>query len=570
MRRIFLLFFAVILCFAFSYSVSAADAEVINLTAEVLVSDDGTSSITLTTKVHFLTSPKKFTIPLAAEADDIQASGASYETDDIGGVECVIFKSKSGFSGEMTFVTTYRVAHCVREADSGQQTFSLGLPEKGWDFPIEKFDLSVTFPAEVTAMPSWYSAYHGVDIENYLDISIDGTTLKASSFERFKDRETVSVELVFEAQSFNLRHLPGQTVSFMAILFWLVLLGAVVYWFFRLRSKLPRATLRQSAVNEATAGELPCQLFGTAPDLVGILAHWGNLGYLTITRGHNERIVLRKKMEMGSERAALERKLFYSIFNGTSAVDATDQRVHSLSKRVGQMLCRHWNRRLFRKNSGNPFVLRLLALVAGLFASIILFDLMLPANLLRWFLLPVLTVVGTALFFIVQLAVLRFYSRHRLATLLGGLAALLLLFLLSLSAGCFGIIFMAVVLQIFCAIVTMFGGVREKSAFELLQQILGLRSFLRSIKRDDLVRLMRADSQYFYRMLPMAEQLGIASAFAKRCGSIRLGECPWLIDSEQEPHSSAEFAALYANIAAAIRNEPSLSQIVKHTEVHHG
>lgn len=126
-------------------------------------------------------------------------------------------------------------------------------------------------------------------------------------------------------------------------------------------------------------------------------------------------------------------------------------------------------------------------------------------------------------------------------------------------------------LQVFCAISTRYGGVRQESAEELVRQLLGLRSFLRTANADALQRLSRSDSQYFYRMLPFAEMLGVGAVFARRCGVLQPEPCPWLIDSLSEPHTAPEFYATYCQIAAAVRKEFSVapSKSVP-SEVSHG
>ncbi len=560
MRRWISAVLCLVLCFVMSCCVSAASAQADRLIAQATVHEDGSCSVSISATVQFLSAEKEFILPLAKGAQDIRVSGASYDIDERNDVECVIFESSHGFSGKMTFVCSYTLPCVVTKADDGRQTVSLAIPEKGWAFPIKDYELTVSFPADIEAYPSWYSAYHGVDIENYLDIEIDGKTLHVKSLERFKDSETVSMQLVFAADTFNLTHQPGQTVSVATILFWLLTVCAVGYRFFRLRSKRHSPILRQTAVNESPAGEIPCQMFAAAPDAVGTLVHWGNLGYLTIRRNRNGRIFLRKQMEMGTERSASERKLFYSLFRNADTIDALEPRVLIVAKKVGVLVRKNWIRRLYRQDAGSPFLLRLIALAAAAVACTMSFDLMLPANVFRWILLPLLSLLGVFLSYLVQRACLKFYSRRRLSAMLAGVFSAVLLLCVSIGAGSFGTMLMSVVLQIFCAMTTMFGGVRKESAKLLVRQLLGLRAFLRTADAQSLERLSHSDSQYFYRMLPFAEQLGVASQFARRCGVLQPEPCPWLIDALSNPHTAPEFYTAYSQITAAIRKELSLSQ----------
>ena len=572
MRRIFSLMLCVALCFALTLRANAASAQVETLTAQVDVREDGSCEVRINAVVQFLSPQKQFTVPLAKNADDITVSGASYELEEIDGVECIVFARDSAFTGSLSFSCTYTLKNVVTEADNGQ-TVSIKFPEKGWDFPIKSYGLTVNFPCEISGYPAWYSAYYGVDIENYLDISIGENTLKAKSLERLKDSETVSVKFSFAADTFDLSHLPGQTVSVATILFWLFLLSAVGYRFFRLRTGRMIPIVRQTVVNESTAGEIPCQLLGNPSDLFATLAHWGNLGYLVIRRNANGRILLCKQMEMGSERSAAERKLFYSLFRSGDTIDALEPRVLSVAKTVGIIMQKNWARRMYRKETGSPFLLRTLGLAAGAIASMMMFDLMLPASFFRWILLPLLTALGVVLSFLVQQAFLRFYSRHRVSALIFGICSAAVLLMLSIGAGCFITMLISLALQAFCAVTTVYGGVRQESAAVLVRQLLGLRSFLRTANADALERLSRSDSQYFYRMLPFAEQLGVGSAFARRCGVLQQEACPWLVDAMSRAHTAPEFYATYCQIAATVRRELSISQPAKKSvpsEVSHG
>ncbi len=564
MRRLISILLCLVLCCSFAFTASAAAAEVRSLVADITVHEDGEYSLTMTATVKFLSSPKAFYIPLAADADDINVTGGDYDVETVGDVECVIFENKQGFSGEMTFVISCTVPGNAEEQEDGSQLFTLKMPEMGWEYPIAKYEASIAFPAEITQQPSWYSAYHGVDIENYLDIAIKETSMHVESFERLKDQETIKMELVFAPDSFALYHLPGQAVSLSTVLFWALTVLTLAYTLLRLRRKPMSASVRQTTFNDSTAGEIPCQLSGMMPDIVGILAHWGNLGYLTVTRSRNGRIKLHKQMEMGSERAVLERKLFYSIFRSSDSIDASNPHLQQVSERIGASLKRTWQQRIFNKNSANPAIAHLLALGAAAAAGLMTFDLLLPATILRWFLLPLLIALCVLLSAFTRYACRHFYLRRRY--LLWGILSGALLLLLSAIAGSFFVMLCNVILQIFVGTVTMYGGNRSKVGEDLVRQILGLRTFLRSAKPERLQSLMSADSQYFYRMLPFAEQLGVASAFANCCRRLPMEPCPWLIDLLNTPRNAAEFTTVYAQIAAAVRNE----QRIKLSEVIYG
>lgn len=562
MRKTLSVLLCALLCVLLAVPAHAASTEVTQLDAQVAVSDDGTCDISLTATVSFLVSQTEFTVPLSAEADDITASGASYKVKTVDGVESVVFSSRDGFSGTVTFTCSYRIIGTVADTDGGQR-FTLSLPEKGFSCPMESYTLTVDFPCEISAYPSWHSAYHGVDIDNYLNISVLEGTLSAQSLGRFKDAETLTVTLNFPADTFDLRHLPGQTVSVATLLFWLSLLGAVAYRFLRLRTKWPQTSMRHTAVNEATAGEIPCQLFGAMPDAMAIFAHWGNLGYLVIRRSRSGRIRLEKRMEMGSERSNAERKLFYSVFQTSDSVDALSPRLRTVCDRVGRSMQVGWARRLYARQSGNPYFLRLLGLISAFLCGLIVFDLLLPVGFLRWIALPVLAVLTAGGAWLVQSTFLRFFGRKRSRALLFGIASGIVLLIFAARADCFLLMLVTLALQGFCALTTVFGGRRTASAMKLAADLLGLRAFLRNGTEDALIRLDRADAQYFYRMLPFAEQLGVGRAFSRRAACLQPESCPWLVDAEGEAKTAADFYRTYRSIAATVRGERTFSSVLK-------
>lgn len=541
-------------------AVSAAADEVSTLTADVTVREDGTCLVTATAVIDFGTAPTSFSFPLGSGASDITATGGSYETEREDGVRYLVFSNSAGFTGRQTFTCTYELPCLVEDTALGQQ-FSLLLPERGWEYPINKLTLHITFPTAPDGLPAWTSAYYGDVIDNYLRVQLEDASLTATSTQAFKDHETLSMQIQFADSSFDLRHLPGKTAVVDKPLFFLLLLAAGVYWFLFLRGRLLLPKSQRTTVSEATAGEIPSQLFGDAPDLATTLADWGNLGYLSVHRDRRGRISLRKEMEMGSERKSAERKLFNTVFRHADTVDAQETTRRAAVKEASHALRATWLHRIYRKRSGSPRLLRLLGLLASVPVGVLAADLLLPAQGMRWFLLPLLALLILALSFLLQRGAGALLHRRRVLPLLLALASAVGLLLFGSSAGCSGYLFLNLLLQIFCALATLFGGRRTAVGEELVRQLLGLRAYLRKADGEALARLVQNDGQYFYRILPHAEQLGVARSFAKRFGDLRMEPCGWLTDDITTPKTAAEFYALYADIFSVLRGELSLRAV---------
>lgn len=185
-----------------------------------------------------------------------------------------------------------------------------------------------------------------------------------------------------------------------------------------------------------------------------------------------------------------------------------------------------WRRRMF--TGGNPLVLRLLGAAAGLFASLLTFDRLLPATGSRWVWLPVLTALGTAACVLVQRGVGSLFRRRRaLALALGGLSAIALV-ISGVLAGSLPYQLLSLLLQVFCAGTTLFGGRRTSAGEERLRRLLGLRRYLCRADSASLQRLTLQDPQYFYRMLPFAEEMGVGGRFVRCAAGLELEPCLWL------------------------------------------
>lgn len=549
MRRLLLL----LLCLLFlTAGVSAAGDQITSLTEEVSVAEDGEVSVTATAVVSFSGGTERFVFPLGAEADGITASGAAYEIKRMDGVSCAVFTNSAGFTGKQTFVCTYTLPCAVKETDFGQQ-FDFSPVARGWEYAIETLSLRIAFPADISARPAWTSAYYGDVIDNYLIIRMKDKTVEADSATALKDHETLHMTLQFAPDSFSLRYLAGTTESVSRLAFYVLLVLALVYWLLRLRGRLLLPKEQQTIDMEATAGEIPTRLYGEPTDVAATLAHWGNLGYLTLRRTRHGRLLLTKQMNMGNERKPAERRLFAAVFRKGTTCDPTTERFRAATSAAAAQLRGGWLRRCFRKKSGSPRFMRLLGLLAAIPASLLMFDLLLPSSWVRWLLLPVLTAFAVWLNLLVQrglAALLR--GRMKLSV---GLAAALCLLLLASSAGCFGTMLLDLLLQAFCALSTLYGGRRTEEGEELVRRHLGLRRYLRTASTEELLHNAQLDGQYFYRTLPFAELLGVGSVFAKHYGGTRLEPCPWLTVEGKAPADAAEFYRLYTEVLAQLRGE---------------
>lgn len=565
MRRFFTIFLLLSFTLLLALPVQAADGSTVDsLTAQVLVAEDGTCSVTLTAQVSFVGAPTTFLMPLHEDAGDVTATGGQYKVRSYNGVRCAVYSNASGFVGTQTFVCTYNLP-CAVDEDGSTQTFRLDLLQRGFDYSISNYKLEIQFPARVTQQPTLESAYYGDVVDNVLSIRVQEQNLTLTSVAPVKDRETISMALEFTTGSFDLHYLPGGITSFNQLAFYLLFLIAIIYWAIRIRGKLLLPKQQVTADMEATAGECDCRLYGKQPDIAAVLAHWGNLGYVGIFRNERGRIILRKQMEMGNERKASEQKLFRAIFRGGNTCDLQSLHFRTACKPAAASIRSSWVRRLFDPKAGSPAILRGICLLAAFFTCLMCFDLWLPAGGWRWVFLPLLSILSTLLCAGVQYCFGYLLHRRRIFYLLCGVALSVLLWLFGRSADCGGTMILNLLLQFLCALSLLFGGKRSLEGEVQVSQLLGLRRRLRKGDKEENARLLTVDGQHFYRMLPFAETLGVGRAYCKGFDSRRLEPCPWLGDAKYQPETVKEFYALYKEITTAIRGEelPDLTRLFR-------
>ncbi len=538
-------------------NVFAASDEVTKMEAQITVNDNGTCQVTVTAEVRFSTRPTTFRLPLGADAGHISASGASYRTRTMDGVKCVIFENKSGFNGTQTFQCSYSLPCTMWETSSGQH-FRAMLPAQGMDLPINRFSMTIDFPTDITAFPQWSSAYYGDVIDNYLTIQIKENTVTAKSNIVFRDHETLSMELAFAPATFTLWHLAEQTVSFDRLAFFLLYLACIVYWFVALRKRRVRSKSDPLFHFQSSAGEVPCQLYCTKADMVGIIAHWGNLGYILLRRNKRGVFRLEKQMDMGNERSTAERRLFHSIFRSTDSVEVPGNRFFAAVDAEGSVLIAHWKRRMFQQKDGKPKILLRLSLAVGLILSLMIFDILLSATPGRWFWLVVLPLLSLPLHWVIQQMIPRFYRPERWLFVGLGAVSILILYLLAVPAECGVYLFFHILLQLGVGYATRFGGQRTLPGIEQSQELLRLRKFVLRSDRNSASQCVRSDSQYFYRLLPYAEIMGVGKRFHKHFGAATTESCPWLIDEKMGSGSSNAFYLAYTELAKALRAERTM------------
>ena len=151
---------------------------------------------------------------------------------------------------------------------------------------------------------------------------------------------------------------------------------------------------------------------------------------------------------MGNERKAYETSIFSGLFRGTDVVSTASAQYETARQNAALTAANYWDAKLFTHNRGNVLVLNGLSALAGLFASLLCFDLFVPSQSYRWFLIVVLTLLGAGASLLVQRCASSLLRRKRARDLLLAIPALVYLIVFGRLSERMGIMAANLILQI--------------------------------------------------------------------------------------------------------------------------
>lgn len=548
MRRIFLVMAAMML---FLFAPLTADAAVTSPKTSVFatVSPDGSCQITLSVTMQVPEQREGLTYPIPGESTGVTLNGSRAKSSRSGDLRLVKLDDLLSHAiGEITFTIHYSLDQVVFTTENN--TLELRLPVlSGFEAPVDHLEFSVTLPGNIQTLPGFESGYHQRSIEEDLTYRVDGAMITGNSLARMKDHETLQLLLDVDEQMFPKSLEKQRDFSWSITLMKVCALLAVVYWLVFLRNALPRRQWCSEPPEGRTAGELGSILHLKGTDLTLTVLSWARLGYVLLQPYKQGRVLIHKRMEMGSERKAAEQRLFSALFAKSDIVDTGTARY--------AYLCREAAKRpmgiqeLLHKRSGNPLVFRALAAGMGLLGGICLAVAISGGAILLGLMVLILGALGAVSGWYIQLWAGCVLLR-RPKQLAGCLAVCLFWLLMGLAAGEFSVSLWMVIGLLVAGVLLGLAGRRTDQGKLEMARVLGLRHYLRKASREDLQRLCREDPDYFFHLAPCAIALGLGRSYAKGFAGVHLEECPYLLSDSQSRRSCADWIRFLKRIVAAM------------------
>lgn len=465
----------------------------------------------------------RFPVPENARGITLNGYGASTRKD--GDVLTVDLGRVTGDKpGNYSIVIRYTVPNTVAYTEAGEPQLTLPLLS-GFAHPIEELYFSVILPEPVQFSPHFFSGYRQQSIETEILYEVEGTQITGTILSAMKDQETLQLNLQLTQATFPRSAVEPWSAGVADIIAFVFMGLTALYWLIFLRSAPHIRKPNLQPPEGSTAGEMRCALIGLGADLTMMIMSWAQMGYVLIHLKQNGKVTIYKRMEMGNERGVFENKVFRSLFGKKNSVDGNGMHYAQLYRKVAAS--RASVQDLFRKQSGNAKVLRILGAVVGIFGGASLAISLAGDALLAVLIILFMSVAGAVVSWMIQGWAEGLHLRSKGAMILG-LAMAAIWLALGLMADAFSMAAAVVGFQLLLGLANAYGGRRTPSGRAMTAQILGLRASLRKLPQDELERVRRSDSDYFFDMLPYAMALGVDKSFAAHFGRQRLSPCPWL------------------------------------------
>ena len=546
MRKLFLL---LSLCLLLTVPVFAADATITSMKTDCRVDASGTTYVTQTLTLDLPTMESELDFPLGENVSHPEIAGYNAKKYTADGVTGLRLSSSTGITGVRTFTITYELRGLASEAD-GVQTFTLPLLCGRWSWPIEHYDFTVSMPKEFSGSPSFASGYQGDAIEGYMTYSIRELMISGSMNETLKDQDSLRMTLALPSGYFSGTRAKW-SADWVAAAFVLLLIAlALVYWALTLRSGRLRASARMLPPDSVQPGDVPYLLCRGRMNFNMLVCHWASLGYLSMFVNEKGNVILRRRIDMGNERRKMECRLFEALFAGNDLCDGASLRYKRTAAKAIEQTPRYWARRLYDRSSGNIYVMQGLCAIATGIAMLLSMSVILPVMGARGFVLFLFLLLGIPMSLLVQRAVRAVYLRQYLWLALGGVSALAMLILS--GPGDALTMLASLAASVFTGWQTMHGGKRSALGNQLIGQTAGFRKYLFRVSGSHIETRLRRDPQYFSKMLPYAEALGLGAQFAGKFADTGLEACDWYDEAKELPHQASGFYSRWKETMAML------------------
>ena len=543
MRRIFLW---VLCCVLLACPVLAASG-VTSAESQTVVNSDGNCQVSLTLTLQLDAPDSDLALPLPENARDITLNGGAAETYSGDSARYVRLSGVASTVGIHTVSLSYILPDAVSAGKKGALNLDLELLS-GFSYPISNFSFTVTLPGKVEGKPVFSSTYYQETVDELVNFTLRDDQIRGSVTQVLMDHEVLALTLPVSEKMFPQNAVKRWSMDTMDLMMLLCGVLALIYWLVGLRCAPVRGERHTAVPQGFTAGEIGCQLTGSRADFTMTVLTWAQMGYLQIQKDSLGRVMLHKRMDMGNERSDFEVRVFKALFGRRRTVDGTGYHYAQLCRKVSSSCPA---RRSYYRRGGSTRIFRLLAAGVGLIGGICLAGAFVQDTAWQILLSILLGTVGAVISWVIQSGSEGLLLRHR-GRLYLAMGCSLLWLLLCFWAGEVTVALFVLGCQWLAGLAACFGGIRTDLGKQTAAEILGLRRYMKTVHKKELLRILKSNPDYYYALAPYAMALGIDRSFAARLGKLQLPPCSYLTTGTDGHMTAREWNQLLRDAVAAL------------------
>lgn len=446
-------------------------------------------------------------------------------------------------SGPVSYKLRYQViGH--EDGDAYLDQLYWGLLQGEWETSIKNADFTIKMPKNFDqSNVEFISGAYGSNDISRVEWSVEGNNLKGSINRELLKGEGVTLRIVLpEGYFVGERNNDWMGVAMYILIILAAVISILLWWFFGKDQKVVK-TVEFYPPEGVTPGEIGYILDGVVDnnDVVSMILHFANEGYLEIIEEEKDNFRLVKKKDLPESAETYEHTLFQGIFTDRDSVNMEELKKDfyatfqaSKSQLKGK----------FTKKRGNLVFTRT-SIFAQIITALVLMNPLLSIAILgvgyRYlsFGYTLMFLPAVALTLAGYATMRSMYERKdntRKRFKVGMSVATI--FLSGFGLGIFIVesIFIlnlpfASVLAALSTFVCMICAVamkrRTKYSVEIMGKILGFKEFIRTAELHRIKTLAEENPKYFYHVLPYAYVFGLTDIWAKKFETIALAPPEW-------------------------------------------
>lgn len=539
MKRIFSLLLLIVTCAALLCLPVSAASSVTSAHSGAVVEQDGSCRVEISFQIT-LEQAQTPEFPLPKDARNVRLDG-TLKTPTAQGERRMLSLGTRG-AGIHSFCVSFELSDTVTKSGD---TLTAQIPLlTGFAYPLEAFSFTVTLPGTPAKTPTLSSNW-GEEASSLFDVRVSGNTVTATATGKLLDSTQLSLICTDDGTLFPRYRADTDAPDLWRMIALTLIAVGILYYLIALTPSFPRKVRSFSPPEGLAAGDVGTCLTGCGMDLTMMVFSWAELGYLSVVADADGRVVLQKRMDMGSERSDFENHAFERLFSGRRTVDGSSLHYALLCRKMATKS--PLLRQIYRSRSGNPEIVRVLATAVAACGGVMLSQGVYTAGAATYLLAFALAAACAVLSRPIRSGG-RCVPLGNKAPIRIGLACAAAWLILGYLCGNVQLAALLVLYETLVGVATAVGGRRSEIGRQYLAQIRGLRAQLTRGSVFAIRQCLARNPSYFFEMMPYALALGVEKRFARRFGKVRIAQCDY-VTTDRENLTPMQWAALLRQIA---------------------